>query len=95
MKVLMSFNSLYKNTKRDKYVNLHNKLKHQGKLFRKKYEVETTLNNREKEAQEYCNIFTSDNDTRCMDIFEDIENLEYKLKDLNKKLNCKKYNNKW
>lgn len=102
MNVFMRFNTLhpnenYSNYKRDKYVNFHTKLKNQGKLFRKKHEVETILNNKEKDANEYCNIYLSENmknDSYCMVLWEDIENLEIKLKNINKQLNLKKYKNK-
>ena len=103
MNVIMSYqssplNQNFHNEKREKYVNLHTKLKHQGKLFRKKHETEINLINKEKEANKYCNIFTPGNlknDTQCMAIWEDIDKLEIKLKDINKQLNCKKYKNKW
>lgn len=103
MNIFMRFKSLqlnenYNNDKRDKYVNYHTKLKNQGKLFRKKYEVETNLNNKEKDANKHCNMYSSENmknESYCMVLWEDIENLEIKLKNVNKQLNLKKYKNKF
>lgn len=92
------FNENYRNEKRDKYEHLHTKLKNQAKVFKKKHEIEIILKNKEKEANKYCNIFTQcnlENDTHCMGIWEDIESLEIKLKNVNKQLNSKKCKEKW
>lgn len=62
-----------------------------------KYEIERSLEQKEKEkeAREFCNIFTGKTnenmcinlfDDRCMNLFEDIEHLEQKLKHVKKKL---------
>lgn len=73
-------NSMFKTEKTQKYTHLHKRLKHQSKLFRKKYEIEQSLEKKEKEANDHCNIFNNKCDDRCIDIFEDIEHLEQKLK---------------
>lgn len=102
MNVFMRFKSVQRNEnydsgKRDKYVNFHTKLKNQGKLLRKKHEVETILNNKEKDANKHCNIFSGENmkNDYCMVLWEDIDNLEIKLKNINRQLNLRKYKNKW
>ena len=94
----MQHNENYDSEKRDKYVKFHTKLKNQGKLLRKKHEVETILNNKERDANKHCNMFSSENmknETYCLVLWEDIENLEIKLKNINKQLNLKKFKNKW
>ena len=73
--------------KTHRYTHLHNRLKHQSKLFTKKYEIERSLEQKENEAREFCNIFTGIRDeNKCMHLFEDIEHLEQKLKQVKKKL---------
>jgi hypothetical protein len=73
-------NSQIKIEKTLKYTHLHNKLKHQSKLFRKKYDIEQSLEKKEKEAKTCCN--NNNYDDKCMDICDDIEHLERKLKNI-------------
>lgn len=69
--------------KRIKYIDLHNKRKYQSKLFRKRYEIEKSLEKKEEEANSFCNIFNNKyDDNKCIDICEDIEYLEQKLKNI-------------
>ena len=77
--------------KTDKYAHLHKKLKHQSKLFKKKYEIKQSLEKKEKEANDRCNIFKNEYDDKCMDIYEDIEHLEKNLKKIQKKFHNIKF----
>ena len=45
-------NSSIRIEKTRKYTHLHNNLKHQSKLFRKRYEIEQSLERKEKEAKD-------------------------------------------
>lgn len=72
--------------KAEKYTHLHKKLKHQSKIFRKKYEIEQMLERKERDAKERCNIYKGKCDEECSNIIEDIENLEQKLKSLERKM---------
>ena len=78
------------NEKRDKYAHLHKKMKHQSKIFRKKYEIEHSLELKEKEAMERCNVFQNKYDDECFTLFEEIEYLEQKLKAVQKRLHNKR-----
>jgi hypothetical protein len=84
-------NSLIKREKTYKYTHLHKKLKHQSKLFRKKYEIEQSLEKKEKEANDSCDIFNNKYDDKCLDIYEDIEHLEQKLKNIKKRFHDIKF----
>ena len=84
-------NSFIKREKKYKYTHLHKKLKHQSKLFRKKYEIEQSLEKKEKEDNDSCNIFNNKYDDKCMDIYEDIEHLEQKLKNIKKRFHDIKF----
>lgn len=91
MNITMSYpinyiNRNLKSEKKLKYVDLHKNLKNKAKIFRKKYDIEKALDRKEAEANECCNIFNDRNDDKCMDIWEDIEELEQKLKTIEKKL---------
>lgn len=77
---------MVQNEKRNKYTHLHKKIKHQAKIFRKKYDIERALEMKEKEAADHCNIFRDNYDDRCFDLFEEIEQLEHQLKTVQKKL---------
>ena len=77
---------MVKTEKTRRFTQLHKKLKHQSKVFRKMYEIEQSLEQKEKEANEHCNIFDSTCDDECIALFEEIEHLEHKLKNLQKKL---------
>lgn len=78
--------SIVQNEKRNKYTHLHKKIKHQSKIFRKKYEIEQSLELKEKRALEQCNIFRNKHDDECLTLFDEIEQLEQKLKAVQKKL---------
>lgn len=65
---------------------MHKKMKHQSKIFRKKYEIEQSLEKKERAAVEHCNIFHNKYDDKCLTLFEEIEHLEQKLKAVQKKL---------
>lgn len=74
MTTTMRFGGHYNRSleKTHKYTHLHNKLKQQSKLFKKKYEIERSLEQKENEAREFCNIFTGIRDeNKCMHLFED------------------------
>lgn len=77
---------IVQNEKRNKYAYLHKKIKHQSKLFRKKYEIEQSLELKEKKVTEQCNIFRNKHDDECMTLFDEIEQLEQRLKAVQKKL---------
>jgi hypothetical protein len=79
-------NSSTRIEKTRKYTHLHNNLKHQSKLFRKRYEIEQSLERKEKEAKDCCNIFKNNYDDKCMDVCEDIEILEERLKKIQIKM---------